>query len=90
MRPDALPAPVCLRVPVPVVPAASRLLPVPLERLTVLILSPLLYSIDLHIVILDSSCYAGFRISIIAYFFKKEMAFFPFYIFSKTCYYNYY
>lgn len=34
--------------------------------------------------------HAGFRISIIAYFFKKEMAFFPFYIFSKTCYYNYY
>lgn len=78
MRPDALPAPVCLRVPVPVVPAASRLLPVPLERLTVLILSPLLYSIDLHSVILDSSCYAGFQdFNYRHTFLKKKWHFFP-------------
>ena len=52
VRPDVLPAPVCLRVPVPVVPAVPRLLPVPLERFTVLILSPLLYEINLLFVML--------------------------------------
>jgi len=90
LRPDVLPAPVCLRAPVPVVPAAPRLLPVPLERFTVLILSPLLYLSILFLLCIKNPIHAGFRISIIAYFFKKEMAFFPFYIFSKTCYYNYY